>query len=213
MQLLSLRNILIVMATAFALFMAYSTWNKADAGSFTGCNVGALGSWNSANVEDFIGAEGPGIGVTAGCDTNLGNSPLVVGAGAGYDFRRFDFAGENIDSKGWQAWGRAGVVVHSNTLIYVKGGWTQVDAELGGDSLDLSGAVYGGGLETNLGGGLYGVAEYQRLALEPDDFDDVTAYVNSFRAGLVWRWGGPQDVVPAIDKAVSEPFQTPKTLK
>jgi hypothetical protein len=51
------------------------------------------------------------------------------------------------------------------------------------------------------------------LALEPDDFDDVTAYVNSFRAGLVWRWGGPEEVIPAIDKAVSEPFQTPKTLK
>jgi hypothetical protein len=212
---LTLKNTVLVLLAAAALALAwfYSSASRAEAGSFTGCNVGAMGSWNSANVEDVLGAEGPGIGITAGCDTNLGNSPLVVGAGAGYDFRRFDFAGQDIDSKGWQAWGRLGVVVHKNTLVYAKGGWTQVDAELGGDSLDLSGAVYGAGLETNLGGGLFGVAEFQRLALEPDDFDDVTAYVNSFRAGLVWRWGGPEEVIPAIDKAVSEPFQTPKTLK
>jgi hypothetical protein len=200
--------ILIAAATIIVLAFLYPK-DGAFAGSFTGCNVGAMGSWNSANVEDVFGAEGPGIGVTAGCDTNLGNSPLVVGAGAGYDFRRFDFAGEDIDSKGWQAWGRAGVVVHSNTLIYVKGGWTQVDAELGGDSLDLSGAVYGGGLETNLGGGLYGVAEYQRLALEPDDFDDVTAYVNTFRAGLVWRFGGPEEVIQQIDAPFAQPAHKP----
>jgi hypothetical protein len=205
---LTLRNTVLVLLAAAALALAwfYSSASRAEAGSFTGCNVGALGSWNSANLEDVFGAEGPGIGVTAGCDTNLGNSPLVVGAGAGYDFRRFDFAGQDVDSKGWQAWGRAGVVVHSNTLIYVKGGWTQVDAELGGDSLDLSGALYGGGLETNLGGGLYGVAEFQRLALEPDDFDDVTAYVNTFRAGLVWRFGGPEQVIQAVDA----PFTAPK---
>jgi hypothetical protein len=205
---LTLKNAVLALLAAAALAFAwfYLSAAKAEAGSFTGCNVGALGSWNSANVEDVFGLEGPGIGVTAGCDTNLGNSPLVVGAGAGYDFRRFDFAGQDVDSKGWQAWGRAGVVVHSNTLIYVKGGWTQVDAELGGDSLDLSGAVYGGGLETNLGGGLYGVAEYQRLALEPDDFDDVTAYVNTFRAGLVWRFGGPEQVIQAVDA----PFTAPK---
>jgi hypothetical protein len=205
---LTLRNTVLVLLAAAALALAwfYTSASRAEAGSFTGCNLGAVGSWNSANVEDVFGAEGPGIGVTAGCDTNLGNSPLVVGAGAGYDFRRFDFAGQDVDSKGWQAWGRAGVVVHSNTLIYVKGGWTQVDAEALGNSIDLSGAVYGGGLETNLGGGLYGVAEYQRLALEPDDFDNVTAYVNTFRAGLVWRFGGPEQVIQAVDA----PFTAPK---
>lgn len=183
--------------------------DESEAGSFTGCNVGALGSWNSANVEDVFGAEGPGIAATAGCDLALANSPLVVGAWGEYGFRRFDFAGEDIDSKGWAAGGRLGVVVHSDTLIYGKVGWTQVDAEAMGDSLDLSGAVYGGGLETNLGGGLYGVAEYQRLALEPDDFDDVTAYVNAFRAGLVYRFGGPGRVIQAIDA----PFAAPKPLK
>lgn len=199
---LNLKNPLLWLGLALAAiavyFFAFSA--QAKAGSFTGCHVGALGSWNSANVEDVFGAEGPGIAATAGCDMNLANSPLVVGAGGEYGFRRFDFAGEDIDSKGWAVFGRAGVVVHDHTLIYGKVGWTEVDAEAFGGSLDLSGAVYGGGLETNLGGGLYGVAEYQRLALEPDDFSDVTAYVNSFRAGLIWRFGGPADVIPAIDQ-------------
>jgi opacity protein-like surface antigen len=205
---LTLRNTVLVLLAAAALALAwfFTSASRAEAGSFTGCNVGALGSWNSANVEDVFGAEGPGIAATAGCDFNLGNSPLVVGAWGEYGFRRFDFAGTDIDSKGWAAGGRAGVVVHQHTLIYGSVGWTQVDAEAFGGSLDLSGAVYGGGVETNLGGGLYAVAEYQRLQLEPDDFDDVTAYVNSFRAGLKWRFGGPQEVIQAVDA----PFTAPK---
>src|SRR5262245_5936984 len=125
------RNIFLLFAACVALALAYfyATTPQAVAGGFTGCNVGALGSWNSANVEDVFGAEGPGIAATAGCDTNLGNSPLVVGAWAEYGFRQFTFDEEEIDSKGWAAGGRAGVVVGKNTLIYAKGGYTQVDAE------------------------------------------------------------------------------------
>jgi opacity protein-like surface antigen len=205
MQLLSFRNILIVGATAFALFMAYSTWNKADAGSFTGCNVGAAGSWNTAHVDDTpLGLEGPGVGALAGCDRAFGD--LVIGAGGGYDFRRMDFGGVDVDSQGWQAFARAGVVVHEHTLVYALAGWSQVDADLGGNTVDLSGALVGGGLETALGAGWYGGLEYQRLLLDLDDFD-IEVPANSFRASIKYKFGGPDPIIPDFTGPSNKPLK------
>jgi hypothetical protein len=207
MQLLSFRNVLIFVATAFALFMAYSAWNKADAGSWTGCYVGGVGSYN-ALVEDGggDGVEGPGIAATVGCD--IEREKLVLGAWGEYGLRRSDTGtgGDEADAQGWAAGGRIGYLVHQHTLLYALAGWTDLTlSEDGWPDVDASGVLVGGGMEVPLGGGFFARGEYQYLMLEADDYGDE-ANLHSGRLGLVWKFGGPEQVIQAVDA----PFTAPK---
>lgn len=169
------------------------------AAGWRGCGLGGVGSWNAGVVEDVWGANGPGIAATVSCDMQI--DKFVVGAAAEYGWKRFDWAGNDVDAKGWAATGRAGVLVTNAVLVYGLGGYTQVTAELGPWSVDLAGLVAGGGVEIDLTRGFFGRLEYQRLMLEPDD-GDIEANVDSIRVGLTYKFGLPDD-----------PFAVSKPLK
>ena len=56
---------LLALATAITVDVFFP--DKANASPWTGCSVGALGSYNAAVLEDVLGAEGPGIAATSRC--------------------------------------------------------------------------------------------------------------------------------------------------
>ena len=183
---------LLALATAICVDVFFP--DEANAGPWTGCYGGALGSYNAAVMEDVLGAEGPGIAATLGCDVQSG--PLVFGAAAEYGWRTFDFATIDVDARGWEVIGRAGYLATPQTLLYGLVGWTDLEADIGPfGSVDVSGVAFGGGTEIDMGKGLFARLEYQRLVLEPDDID-VEANVNSFRAGLVYKFNVPEVTAP-----------------
>ena len=184
-------------ALAIGLFANVYYAKGAEAG-WRGCHVGALGSWNDAVVEDFLGASGPGIAAVAGCDITA--NALVFGAEVEYGAQRFDWAGFDVDTQGWAASGRAGILVTPATLIYARAGWTQLEAEIGSASIDVDGALVGGGVEIDLTRGWFGRMEYQHAMLSTDDYD-VDATVDSVKVGFIYRFS-PED-----------PFAANKPLK
>jgi opacity protein-like surface antigen len=177
--------------------------SSAEAGPYTGCHVGAVGSYNAATVEDTFGAEGYGIAGVAGCDLQVDR--FVVGAWGEYGTRTFDWSGIDVDAKGWAAGGRAGIVV-TNTLLYGLVGYTDLEAEadyLG--SIDLTGIVLGGGAEVDLGRNFFARLEYQHLDLETDWDDEAT--VHSARLGIVYRFGGSDPIIPTFDAPAAKPLK------
>ena len=110
MQLLSFRNILIVGSAIFALFMAYAYWNNSEAGSFTGCYGGGAVGYSAALSDtsldatgigtvasvDSLAASGGNITALAGCDVQVGKSPLVLVA-SHHRVRDMHFDAETFD--------------------------------------------------------------------------------------------------------------------
>jgi opacity protein-like surface antigen len=187
-------------AAALGLGLLANVYIADDAAAgWRGCGVGAVGSYNAAVYDDYFGAEGPGIAATVSCDVQIDR--FVLGAAAEYGWKRFEWMTADVDVKGWAATGRAGVLVTNGALLYALAGWTQVTGELGNNSVDLDGAVAGGGIELDLTHGFFGRLEYQRLMLETDTKNPDTANIDSVRLGLTYKFN-PES-----------PFQADKPLK
>lgn len=177
----------------------------ANAGSsWSGCYLGATGSYNSAIVADTLGAEGPGIAGTVGCDVQ--RDRLVLGASAEYGFTQFEWANIDVDADGWAIAGRFGVLADPKALIYGKVGWTELSADIASlASVDLSGPELGGGVELDLGSGFYGRLEYDYLMLDVDGLD-IDANVHSFRVGGLYKFSwSPDEIIPATEKEWKAP--------
>ncbi|MGE0022493.1 MAG: outer membrane protein [Hyphomicrobium sp.] len=201
---------LALLASAAAL-SALLVAAPAQAGNnWAGCYVGVHGGYAVADHDvsvpglfglDGISGEGAQGGPVVGCDFTAGQ--VVVGAFADYAFRSVDTTvtlGGSQASVGledaWSAGLRAGWLFTPQTLVYglVSYQSTEVD-DLGiGLLSDLDGIGWGGGLETELGGGLTLRGEYRFV-----DYDtarigglvDLDTNEHQARVGVVYRfWSG-----------------------
>lgn len=159
--------------------------DKADASPWTGCGVVVTGSLDSAVLEDILGANGYGISGGVLCDRKWDR--VVLGVFANYGIGRFDWASIDIDTQGWQGGGRAGVTLTDTTLVYVLAAYEELNAEVAGFDVDLTGPVLGGGVEIALWPGWAGRLEYQRAMLETEGLGDAEVNIDRIRAGLVWK--------------------------
>lgn len=187
-----------------AIVVAYAVTAKAHAGPWTGCAIGVAGSQNTATVEDTLGADGLGIAGSLSCD--LERNGFLVGAWGEYGVRKFDWspASIDVDAEGWAVGGRAGYLVLPAALLYVSVGYTDLEADILGASLDVTGPIVGGGVEVGFGGGFYGGVEYQRLMLEVDGAN-LDAAVDSFRGVLKYKFGASDPIIPAFDAPAAKP--------
>jgi opacity protein-like surface antigen len=169
--------------------------DEAAAANWTGCYVGGVGSYNALVQDEYgIGAQGPAIAATAGCDIQRG--ALVGGVLAEYGFGQFDIGGETLDTEGYAVGIRGGVVVWDTTLLYGLIKWTDVDLSADGYSgeASLTGPVVGAGVEVPLGAGFYTRLEYNYGLLELEESgysDDINTH--SGRLGFVYKFGGIED--------------------
>lgn len=186
-------------AAAMALLAIDAYRKDADAASFTGCGVAVTGAIHDAVLEDIFGANGYGVQGGVLCDRQFDR--LVLGVFANYGIGRFDWAGNDIDTQGWQAGGRLGVTLTDAALLYVLAAYEEINAELGNFDVDLTGPVLGGGMEVAFAKGWAGRLEYQRAML---DIDGMNAEVNvdSIHAGLVYRFNWSPD-----DPFVTKPLK------
>lgn len=174
---------LLALATAFLVDVFFP--DKADASPWTGCGVVVTGSLDSAVAEDLLGANGYGISGGVLCDRKWDR--IVLGVFANYGIGRFDWASVDIDTQGWQTGGRAGVTLTDTTLVYVLAAYEELNAEVVGFDVDLTGPVLGGGVEIALWPGWAGRLEYQRAMLETESLGDAEVNIDRIRAGLVWK--------------------------
>lgn len=171
---------------------------KAGERSWTGGYVGATGAYSAAVLGDALGSDGPGAAVVAGYDLQSGK--LVVGPWAEYGWHWRDWAGIDVDVKGWAVGARAGVLVTPRSLVYVTGGYTDVDWSLAGaGSTNGTGWLGGGGVELDLGAGFYGRGEYRYTRLELDAFPSVDDNIQEGRMSLVYKFNMPGLSVPSFE--------------
>jgi len=165
--------------------VAVNTW--------TGFYIGVGGGYGSDNhdlklTEEFgrksnaaeldgLGGEGGFGTVEGGYDYQIG-SKFVIGVFVSYDFADIEtnLTAGNLATTtikltdSWAIGGRAGYLVHPDTLVYVLGGYSQAsfDAPSLFKNTDADGYVVGAGVETQLGGGFYGKLEYRYADYGPN---------------------------------------------
>lgn len=141
-----------VAAAAAALAMAFATF-ATQAKAWSGCGVGAQGSWVIAQTDGLFGgapielsSEGLVPAAIVNCDAKLGDSPLVVGVFASYGYALGDLKtiGANTDLS---VGGRAGVVL-GNAMPFLSASWSRLDTDGG----NTDGFKVGLGLEVTLPG-------------------------------------------------------------
>jgi outer membrane immunogenic protein len=249
---LTVRNTVLVLLAAAALALAwfYTSASRAEAGSFTGCyGGGALGYsaalsdtsldhkvfGNIASV-DSLAASGGQVTALAGCDMQVGKSPLVLGIWGDHSWSEAEFSVNvgpatvletGVDTS-WAIGGRAGYVVVPGAMVYLKAGYTQ--AELNDISFPatplakplsvptLDGYVFGGGAEVGLGSGLYlqvdySYADYDQadIALGKNTSLGLDVDVQTARVGILFRlWG---DEASAVAKEIEALAPKPAPLK
>jgi opacity protein-like surface antigen len=229
---LTRKNMLLLAGAIVALVVAYLFWTeKAQANPWTGCYVGAGGAYSGAHTDtsldvagvgsvlgvDGLGAQGEGLFGAVGCDLQLPNSKIVVGAFADYLWHNdttFSVYGgvpsvtilETSLDNAWSVGGRLGYAVTDGALVYGLVGYSRAQMDditsplAPGFALsipDLSGYVFGGGTEIALGKGLFLQAQYSYTDYEKESIDlgapfsiGIDQDVQTFRTGLVWRFGG-----------------------
>jgi hypothetical protein len=113
-----------ILASAFA-YPAQAQW--------TGCGMGAGGSYivGSAWSGDVgLSTNGEKAGVTLNCDWRLPHSVLVIGGEANYDW--IFGSAEAVGFKNEYSFlARAGALTSNTNLVYVAGGWGQMDSNYG----------------------------------------------------------------------------------
>lgn len=250
---LTFRNTVLVLLAAAALALAwfYLSTARAEAGSFTGCyGGGALGysaalsdtSLNATGIGtvasvDSLAAQGGSVTALAGCDMQVGKSPLVLGVWGDHSWSEAEFSVDigpatvletGVDTS-WAIGGRAGYVVVPGAMVYLKAGYTQ--AELNDISFPatplakplsvptLDGYVFGGGAEVGLGSGLYlqvdySYADYDQadIALSPTTSLGLDVDVQTARVGILFRlWGDEASAVAkeidALAPAANKPLK------
>jgi outer membrane immunogenic protein len=248
---LSFRNIVLVLLAAAALALAwvYTSTVRAEAGSFTGCyGGGALGysaalsdtsldhkTWGNIASVDSLAAQGGSVTALAGCDMQVGKSPLVLGVWGDHSWSEAEFSVDigpatvletGVDTS-WAIGGRAGYVVVPGAMVYLKACYTQ--AELNDISFPatplakplsvptLDGYVFGGGAEVGLGSGLflqvdYSYADYDQadIALSPTTSLGLDVDVQTARVGILFRlWGDEASNVAKEIEALAPPASKP----
>jgi outer membrane immunogenic protein len=196
----------VVLATALAAPFA----SAASAAPFDGPFVGAQVGWQSEKMRDVKSSLGVVPvdenkqsvtgGVFAGYDKTV-NGRFVVGAEAGLDFGSDDavdttVAGNSysVDPKySFDLTARAGYLVNPQTLLYVRGGYTNArvrttitnaaGVQTAGDSQD--GWLAGGGVERQLTQNVSARIEYRYSKLSEGDGKD---YRHRVLAGLSYRF-------------------------
>jgi outer membrane immunogenic protein len=249
---LTFRNIVLVLLAAAAIACAwfYTSASNANAGSFTGCYGGGALGYSAALSDtsldhktfgkiasvDSLAAQGGSVTALAGCDMQVGKSPLVVGVWGDHSWSEAEFSVDlgpatvletGVDTS-WAIGGRAGYVVVPGAMIYLKAGYTQ--AELNDISFPatplakplsvptLDGYVFGGGAEVGLGSGLflqidYAYADYDQadIALSPNTSLGLDVDVQTARVGILFRlWG---DEASAVAKEIEALAPANKPLK
>lgn len=160
--------------------------------SWTGCGVGVGGSILNGDASGggpfTIGSNGQALGGRLLCDVQLGG--FVIGANVDYDKVFGDLHTIGVDTS-WAVGGRAGPLINSATLLFVSGGWTQVDTKAG----NMGGWYMGGGIETKLPNSpLFLTLEYQHRIYDATDLGapagiDVAADVIRVGAALKFNLG------------------------
>lgn len=196
----------LVLATALAAPFA----GAASAATFDGPFVGAQVGWQSEKMRDVKSSFGivpvdenkrsVTGGVFAGYDKTL-NGRFVVGAEAGIDFGSDDAATANlagnsylVDPKySFDLTARAGYLVNPQTLLYVRGGYTNARVrttitnaaavKAASDSED--GWLAGGGVERQVTQNVSARLEYRYSKLSEGDGRD---YRHRVLAGLSYRF-------------------------
>ena len=172
-----------VLAALLAGTVASPAFAQAEPGPFTGARVEAVLGYDSLgfsaddDVDDIGGddsLEGLLYGVGVGFDFDAGG--LVIGAEAEYtdSTGSFEFEDEDFDAgldtgRDLYVGGRIGFTVTPSTLIYAKGGYTnlKLDAtasdsdEFLSGSGEVDGYRIGGGAEFLFGTNAYGKVEYR----------------------------------------------------
>ena len=183
-------------ALAFVAVIAVAAFyvSPAKAGGWAGCYGGVGGNYAADVAGGVLGADGPGVSILAGCDMQA--QKLVFGGWAEYGWDWRQFAGVDLDVKGWAAGARAGYIVVPGALAYGLVGWTQQDLSLSGvGSMDADGWLVGGGAEFDLGSGFFGRAEYRYTRLDLDIADDN---VQSGRLALIYKFDFLGNNAPAF---------------
>jgi opacity protein-like surface antigen len=178
--------------------------------SWTGCYFGGAGGYAVSTLplaatydgyEFFsadMGGEGATLGLTGGCDLQLGK--VVVGGFGDYTWH-FDHESKivafedygiraHLDAQ-WAAGGRAGVLINDGTLLYGLAGYTETDGDYG----KAKGIMWGGGLEVAIGSGfsLRGEYRYSDIEDETQRIGDVVVKgdpdIHEVRAALTYKIG------------------------
>ncbi len=192
----------VVAALTACLFSIWAFPAKAGEANWTGCSIGVAGSLKSATGEG-LGADGKGVAPSVGCD--LQSQRFIFGVWADYDWSSYNWGGDNIDTKGWAAGGRAGVVVIPNVLAYAKLGYTELKA---GDLGDLNGMVYGGGLELALRPNVFTSLEYRYEPLSVSDCGGCDLKNQEVRLGLSYKFGWSEaDRIPSMLDTAAKPLK------
>jgi outer membrane immunogenic protein len=252
---LTFRNTVLILLAAAALALAwfYLSAARAEAGSFTGCYGGGAIGYSAALSDtsldaaglgaiasvDSLAAQGGDITALAGCDMQVGKSPLVIGVWGDHSWSQAEFSVNVAGAPGalietgvdtsWAIGLRVGYVVVPGALLYVKGGYTQAELDdisfpafgPGAPVLSvptLDGYVLGGGGEVQLGSGLalqldYSYADYDQadIALAPGLSLGLDTDIQKARVGLIYRlWG---DEASAVAKEIEALAPAQKPLK
>jgi outer membrane immunogenic protein len=137
---------------------------EAHAGNWSGCYIGAHAGAGIADTQasigglsaDGLGSQGAIGGLHIGCDLQVPESPIVVGAFGDYTWSSAEFKVDpgilkaTLDDS-WAVGARAGVAI-GNALPYILAGWTQSKSSIQalGTSIashDFSGWFGGAGIE------------------------------------------------------------------
>lgn len=157
--------------------------------AWTGCGIGAYGSLLNGDVDTGsttnFGSNGQEAGLSGSCDVALG--ALVIGAGVDYGraFGDLKDIGLNASMSGY---GRAGVLLSANTMLYALAGRSRLDTSAG----NLEGWVYGGGIETKLQATqpVFLRLEYRKGTYDLSDIGgpNLDADVQTVRLGLTYKF-------------------------
>lgn len=156
--------------------------------AFTGCGVGAYGSILNGDVDlgGFnVGANGNEIGGNAECSVGMGL--FVIGAGLDYGRVFGDLNTIGVDAA-MSVYGKAGVVVTTNTMLYALLAKSRLDTQLG----NVDGWQFGGGVETKLPSApLFLRLEYRHGTYDLDDigFSFADATMDTVRLGVTYKFG------------------------
>jgi len=197
----------VVVATAFAAPLVPAA---ASAAPFDGPYVGAQVGWQNEKMRDPKSSFGAVPlddkvnsvtgGLFAGYDRTV-NGSFVVGAEAGLDFASDDqvqgtVAGTNYSFNpkySIDLTGRAGYLVNPQTLLYVRGGYTNARvrttvtnaADIQADSDNRDGWLAGAGVERQINSNVSARLEYRYAKLSEGDGKDQR---NRVLAGLSYRF-------------------------
>lgn len=178
----------------------------------------------AGNIEvDGLGTQGANVGLFGGCDIAM--QKVVLGTWGDYTWHDTDeftvsasfpgFSGNiatySLDTE-WSLGARAGFLVTPDVLAYglvgyAESSWNDLDVlkGFGGPSFsipDMTGIVWGGGMEASLGNGLFVRGEYRYTDYDSESIDVIPGFakldldpdVQTARVGLAYKFNFTNDI-------------------